>query len=793
MAIETFLNIFLCYSSLQCNRIPYFSPKHFIESAVVGGNKQYVFKRCNETAELPKVYLNDVCRCIPEKYYSNFMFIKDGIRRGQYNGFKMNCSQVYNMTNDVMLQNAGSQFTTPSKISTDVANLLRSRGVSPLEIARIQATGLTEAQLEQLQARRKLTAAEVRFMQSRGVPLNAINAMQVRGLLPSEIRALRNSGRLPSVSNSRAGMPSGAFHGTVTPARTPGGLPVVTPIRPLQRVIPSGIGRRIVSPIVRRPPVRGGLPVVTPIGPVGVRPPTNVRPTSNVGRITKFQELQLLSRQANPLQLIERVRSLNIQDLVSVAMEMSEDQFIAMWKILTDAQKQQLYPRLTQNIRSRLNTTQTHQESLQAFQNLLTPRQIMQLTPAQLSRLGAVLANMGGDNAQLANLLTSSGATDTDSTGKDGIPFTKPDDSPVTGIMPNSAGNRLVDTEVPTEPATGPLLNAGSEGSVPSTGTGMLTPVNKDNGAETMILYDVVTADAGDSQINNGNVVEVGITPIDTSGNVVVDTGNVVVDTGNAVNVPGPPAPDSQLTSGSLVVDNPVISSAFASSASSTITETSSGSVSTNTVSTGGTQYNSEPSVTIGNEYNAGTSNNVGDNTNTNVINPNYEILEGTGDLPADACIECEQTARLSACYLPHPTNCNRFIQCVTDSPTKLRPQEMRCYPYTYWDQDNRICSGDKSVCKTPANMDNLPKEPVVEAPVVYGVTPTEPPTPTPTTTPLTTMPTDPPPGYAPFKRVHATVEMSLYPEPPSGPGLVLPDSAPSKLGFPDIHTGLSS
>ncbi|XP_060084539.1 uncharacterized protein LOC132563805 [Ylistrum balloti] len=756
MVIETFLNIFLCYSSLQCNRIPYFSPKHYIESTLVGNNRQYAFKRCNDTAILPKVYLNDVCRCVPEKFYSNFMFIKDGIRRGQFNGFKMNCTQVFNSTAE-MSGGTVPQTAAPSRISTALADLLRRRGVSPLEIARIQATGLSEAELEQLQARRKLTLTEAAYMRSRGVPIQQINAFQIRGLLPSEIRALRVSGRLPPA------LPSRPFR-RVLSSPVSGNLPQVTPIRPVRGVIANRIGRPLLPPAIP-----GRLPVVTPIRPVTMRSVPNVPPTAN-RRITKFQELQLLSRQANPLQLIQSVRSLNIADLLSVSREMTADQFVAMWKILTDAQKQQLRPQLTAQMRDRLTSTQTSQESLQAFQNLLTPRQMMQLSPEQLRRLGAVLAAMDGDKSQLPDglLPTSNG----DKTTETGLPFRQPDTTAVIGTSPGSTGITVVGSdssnaaEIGTIDITGDN-SIGGEGSAPATGTGMLTPVNKDSGAEKMILYDVVATEPGDSQLNKGNIVEVGISPIDTSGNVV--------DTGNQ-NVPDPPSPDLQLTSGSLVIDNTVVNAPPPSSGGA-ITGTS-GSSSTNTVTT----------IETENTVIKSTSTNT--QSQTDVIIPNYNIIQDTEDLQQDICKVCEARDRTVACYLEHPKMCNKFIQCVTDYGEKLRPQVMKCYPFMFWNPTFNSCVRNSTHCKTSTGLEDLPREPTVEAPVVYDNNPAEVVIET-TPQPSTEATTESPPDYAPFERVHATVEMSLLPAPPSESGLTFPDAAPSGLDFPDIHTGL--
>ncbi|XP_033751206.1 uncharacterized protein LOC117335364 [Pecten maximus] len=779
MAIETFLNIFLCYSSLQCNRIPYYSPKHYVESSLDGNSMQYVFKQCNDTVSLPKVYLKDVCRCIPEKYYSNFMFIKDGIRKGRFNGFKMNCTQVFNNTEATMSPGSVPQTAVPSKISTVLAQLLQRRGVSPLEIARIQATGLSEAELEQLQARRKLSMAEVAFMRSRGVPVPQINSFQLRGLLPSEIRALRNNGRLPPAPRHVPGMLTGPLQRPFSRPITPGNLPRVTPIRPVPGIIPNRFGRRLLPPGIGRQSMPGSLPVVTPIGPLRVRNVPRVIPSA-VRPLTIFQELQLLSRQANPLKLIQRVRSLSMDNLESVAKEMTPEQFVAMWKILTDAQKQHLLPKLTPQMRERVTASQASPESLQV-KNLLTRRQLMQLTPEQLRRLGAVLAAIDGDKSQLPEglLPTSNG----DSTIETGIPVIKPGPTSVIGTSTGSTDNTVYSSDVATAAEIGSAMNTedtglGGEETVPSTGTGTLTPVDKDIGAEKMILYDVVSTDAGESQNDKDNIVEVGISPIDTSG--------IVIDTGNQ-NVPDPPAPDLQLTSGNLVIDNTVLNSPFPPSTGGSMTGTS-GSVSTNTATTGetGSDYAPDTSTNTGNEYVPDTSTNTG--SDTNVINPNYKIIKDSEFLPADSCLECQNADTTVACYRPHPTSCNMFIQCVTDHARTLRPQAMECYPFTFWDQKLQNCVGNSAVCTTPGVLETLPKEPVIEAPVEYDSNP-----PVTTTTPSTVDATDPPPDYAPFERVHATVEMSLYPQPPSGSGLILPDAVPSNLGFPDIHSGLQS
>ncbi|OWF40377.1 aggrecan core protein-like isoform X2 [Mizuhopecten yessoensis] len=809
--IETFLNLFLCYSSLQCNRIPYYSPKSYVESTVIGNSRQYTFRFCNDTVELPKVYLNDVCRCVPERFYSIFMVIKDEIRKGRFNGFKMDCTQVFNTTDD---SSTTPQNAAPSKISTALAQLLRLRGVSPLQIARIQATGLSEAELEGLRARRKLTMAEIAFMQTRGVPIQQINAFQRMGLLPSEIRALRARGRLPRVS---PGIPRTPFLARANTS-PPGSLPQVTPIRPLSfpRVVPPRIGRGVAPRGTGRRII--GTPIVTPIRPLGVRGSQGIVPQA-VRRITKFQELQLLSRQLSPLQLVLLVRGMTKEGLVSLATEMTANQFAAMWKVLTKAQKQQLLPSLTSQMRDRLTSTQTSQESLRAFQNQLTPSQIMQLSPEQIQRLGAVLASMDGDKSQLPKgLLPSSNGDTTPGTG---LHFRQI--NPTTTVIrtgPSTTDNTVFSGEGPSAPAIGTIVIpgdnvVGGDGSVPSTGTGTLTPVNNDSGAEKMIRFDVVPTEAGDSQFNKGNIVE-GMSPIDTSG--------TVVDIGDQ-NVPNPPSPDLQLTSGSLVIDSPTVDALYQASVGGSIAGTSE-SGSSNTAMTGDTgntyadgktpdagmdtisptvdaSYQASAGGSIvgtsesgssntamtgdtGNTYADGISPDAGMDT-TNII-PNYKRFPETEMFSSGMCSACENSAGELPCYLPHPGYCNKFIQCVPASGSELRPQTMNCYDFLFWDQGIRSCIPTSEHCTMPTGVENLPKEGVIEAPVEYDSTPPQQAVETTTTTPTVDPSTEPPPDYAPFERVQATLDMSLYPAPPSG--LVFPDGAPSNLEFPDINTG---
>lgn len=383
---------------------------------------------------------------------------------GQFANYKMNCSLVFD--NDTKSSTGQTKPASDSKISTALVNLLRRRGVTLAQIAAIQAKGLSDAQLQMLGARRKLTDFEISFMRARRVPVQQINAWQVRGLSPSDIIALRRRALLPATPHARPRMSAPGTRARFPPVLPPGGTPSIR----FPSVTPAGS--------VPTRPVGG-----RPRGPVV--PPTVRRP-----RLT-LQQLQVLSSRLTPVNLVVTVRRLSIADIMNLAKDMTPAQFVAMWKILTPQQQQMILPNLSAPTRA----------LIQASSQSRGVSPLQTLSPEELRRLGTVLSVMnGGDKSTLPTSVFGPNGLDA------GTIRVSPSIISGAGTQPGSPSIGTVTLpEIGGESGTGTAPTGGA-GVQPSSGTGTLTPDNADGGEA--IRFAVTPTNRVDPQLNEGNSVK---------------------------------------------------------------------------------------------------------------------------------------------------------------------------------------------------------------------------------------------------------------------------------------------